>query len=97
MVKKEINILSWIFYVITVILLIYMIVMLILKLTGHSPTEIEIVLWGMGIMTTFLTLILMFLFQIKTEIGTIKGKIGSFEEFKVQTVEKIKELEKKVK
>ena len=94
MVKKEVNILSWIFYVITIILIVYVILMLILKLTGHSPTEMEIVLWGMGIMTTFLTLILMFLFQIKTEIGTIKGQIGGLNEFKKQTIEKIKELEK---
>lgn len=96
MVKKEIEALSGIFYVITVILIIWMIVLLIRKLTGHSPTEMTFVLWGMGIITTLLMLVITSLFRMEGKMGEFSEFKRQTSEFKKQTIEKIKEIEEKM-
>ena len=85
--NKEIEIVSWIFYILGVILLVIVIWMLVLKLTGHSPTEISVLLWAVGILATLQTVMLTVLFQVN-------GKIGEFTEFKRQTIERIRDIEK---
>ncbi len=88
MVRRELEAVSWIFYGITVLLLVIVISMLVWKLTGHSPTEITIMLWAMGIISTLIVLIL-------TTLLRLERKVGELAEFKRQTIHKIKELEKR--
>lgn len=87
---KEIEALGWVFYVITVILLLAVIGMLFWKLSGHSPTEINILLWMVGILVSLQTLVLMAIFDRR-------GKIGEFLEFRRQTIEEIKEIKSRLK
>ncbi len=83
MVKREIEIISWIFYVLAVIFIVIVTGMLIWKLTGHSPTELDIVWWALGILVTFHILTITILVQMN-------GKMGELLEFRRQTVEEIK-------
>ena len=96
MVNKEIEIIWWIFYYITIALIIFVAWMLILKLTGHSPTDTSVILWALGIIGTFQILSLTLLFQMKSEIGSTKEKVGGLLEFKRQTIERIKGIEEKM-
>ncbi|HIG92630.1 TPA: hypothetical protein HA242_04465 [Candidatus Woesearchaeota archaeon] len=89
MVKKEIEIIGWIFYVLAAVFTVVVMGMLIWKLTGHSPTELDIVWWALGILVTFQVLTITVLFQIN-------GKMGELVEFKRQTVDKITNIEKKI-
>ncbi len=97
MVKKEIEAVGWIAYAITVVLILFVLWMLIQKLTGHSPTEITILLWAIGILATLQVLVITILFQIKGELGSTKEKMGGLLEFRRQTIEKLKEMEVKWK
>lgn len=95
MVKKEIEILSWIFYVVAVVLIFWMIILLIRKLTGHSPTEMTFIMGGMGIIAALLVLVITSLFRIEGKMGEFSEFKRQISEFKKQTIEKIKEIEEK--
>lgn len=83
-----------IFALIVIILSILTIIMILLKITGHSPTETTIIFSVIGILVTLQAMIIGILFNIKGDLGNIKGNIGEFKEFKRQTIGKIKALEK---
>lgn len=85
-----------IFSIIVIILPIITIVMLIIKLLGHSPTETTILFSVVGILAALQVVIIGILLQIKGDGRNLKGNIGELKEFKRQTIEKIKEIERKI-
>lgn len=87
---KGVNIIGWVLYGLVVVLLLLTMWMVLQKLLGHSPTEITILLWMSGVLVSLQVLVLTILFQMKGDLGELK-------EFKRQTIEKVKNLEIKVK
>jgi len=90
-IKNKIN--NFIIIILTilaVLLSMFVIYMLILKLTGHSPDMVTIVMWTVGVLLTLQILILAILFPMK-------GSIGRLEEFKDHTINKINDINKRLK
>ncbi|NQV08994.1 hypothetical protein HQ529_04040 [Candidatus Woesearchaeota archaeon] len=79
-----------IFTFLTIILSLYVIYMLIMKLTNHSPEMITIVSWAVVILLTLQVLIISILFPMKETIGKL-------EEFRTYTISKIKEIDERLK
>jgi len=80
------DIIRIIFIILVIILSIYVIILLLIKIFGHSPSEITIISWVVGILLSLQIVIITILFKIKEDIGGIK-------EFKRQTIRKIKDIE----
>ncbi len=87
--RKLLETIRIIFTIIAVILIIASGWMLILKLAGHSPSETTIMFSVIGILLTLQVVVISILFQIKEDIG-------SFKEFKRQTIEKIRKIENRI-
>ena len=71
---------------ISIILIILSLIMILLKISVHSPSETTIIFSVVGILLALQVVVISILFQIKEDIGNLK-------EFKRQTIVKINEFE----
>lgn len=85
------------FTIIVITLALITIYMIVLKLTGHSPTEITITYSILGILVAFQVLIAGILFQIKGDVGILKEFRRQNIEFQKQTIGKINSTQEKIK
>ena len=84
--KQFLEIIRIIFTIITILLATVTAIFILLKLTGHSPTETTIIFSIIGVLITLQVVIISVLFQIKEDLGSLK-------EFKRETIHKIKNIE----
>ena len=87
--RKLLKLIRLIFTTIVIILAFVSIILLLIKLTGHSPSENTIIISVVGILVALQVVVISILFEIKEDIGNLK-------EFKRQTISKVKEIEIKL-
>jgi len=88
--KQILNIIQIVSTILIIIMSIGLIIMLLLKLTDHSPTEITLLSTGFSILAGVLLMLATILFNMKEDIGGLK-------EFRKHTIQKINEISENVK
>lgn len=79
---------------IAIIVALVAIIMLIIKLTGHSPDSITILSWSIGAVLALEVVIIAVLFPMKSSIGRLEEFKDNMKEFQRQTITEIKKFKK---
>ena len=80
------------FSIVAFIMAVVVIVMLVMKLTGHSPTSFEVLSWSVGIVLALEVVIISVLFPIKNSLGRLEEFKQNTKEFQNQTIMEINKI-----
>ena len=83
--------------IVAIIMMIITIVLIFIKIFGNSPTDITVIFSVAGFIMAFLIMIISILVGIKEDIGSLKSEVCGLREFKNQTINRMNEMENKVK
>ena len=82
------------FSILAFIMAMVVIYMLLMKLTGHSPTSFEVLSWSVGMVLALEVVIVSVLFPIKTSLGKLEEFKKNTKDFQKQTIMEINNIKK---
>lgn len=98
--EKITNCIVFVLTIVAILLSIVVIYMIILKLIGHSPDTLSIIMWIVPLLLSLQVVIIIILFQMKADIGRLEGRVGKLEgkleEFRLNTINKLNEIDQRL-